>query len=95
MVRLNSCSTYLILRINEPNHSRPTNKKGVLRSEIFIAILTEKYFTRKVCVEEMRLAREAGKPIQPIVRVEDKERIGEFLEMAPADLKDLGYVAVV
>ena len=43
----------------------------------------------------MRWAREAGKPIQPIVRVEDKQRIGEFLEMAPADLKDLGYVAAV
>ena len=95
MARLNSCSTYLLLRIHEPNDSRPTKKKGVLRSEIFIAIITEKYFTRKFCVEEMRLAREAGKPIQPIVRVEDKERIGEFLEMAPADLKDLGYVAAV
>ena len=81
--------------MNRTIPDRPTKNKGVLRSEIFIAILTEKYFTRKVCVEEIRWAREAGKPIQPIVRVEDKERIEEFLEMAPADLKDLGYVAAV
>ena len=64
----------------------------MLQSEIFVAIISEKYFTRKFCVEEMRWAREAGKPIQPIIRVQDKHRIREFLEMAPADLKDLGYV---
>ena len=67
-------------------------KEGVKNSEIFIAIITAAYFTREFCIAELRWAREAGKPIQPVIRAEDKQRIGEFLDMAPADLKDIGKI---
>ena len=62
-------------------------REGVENSEIFLAIITEQYFTREFCIMELRWAREAGKPIQPVIRAEDKQRIGEFLDMAPTDLK--------
>ena len=48
------------------------------------------YFNRPFCVGELRWAREAGVPIQPVMSVEDKLRVGVFLGQAPADLKDLG-----
>ena len=52
------------------------------------------YFKREYCVDELRWARQAGVPIQPVIRREDKERIGElqFLGQPPEDLKDLGNV---
>ena len=72
--------------------SQAAMKEGVLNSDIFLAMITEQYFTRKFCIMELRWAREAGKAIQPIIRAEDKPRIGEFLDMAPEDLKDLGKI---
>ena len=47
------------------------------------------YFSRKYCMNELRWARQAGVPIQPVIRREDKEKIGEFLGQAPEDLKDI------
>ena len=48
------------------------------------------YFNRKFCVGELRWAREADVPIQPVMAAEDKTRVGVFLGQAPDDLKDLG-----
>lgn len=31
-------------------------------------------------------------PIQPVIRAEDKQKIGQFIHQAPSDLKDLGKV---
>lgn len=31
--------------------------------------------------------------IQPVVRLEDKNRIGEFLQLAPDDLKSIGSIS--
>eukprot|EP01047_Picozoa_sp_COSAG01_P024051 COSAG01_NODE_1474_length_10192_cov_7.027742_2_plen_2062_part_00 len=50
------------------------------------------YFLREYCVNELRWARAAGVPIQPVILPEDKSKVGEFLGQAPADLKDLGAV---
>jgi large subunit ribosomal protein L40e len=50
------------------------------------------YFRRPYCLSELRWARQAGIPIQPVVAAEDKTRIGEFIAQAPADLKDLASV---
>ena len=49
-------------------------------------------FERPFCLKELRWAVQAHVPIQPILRVEDKQRIGEFLAQAPDDLKYLGGV---
>ena len=50
------------------------------------------YFKRPYCCNELRWAREAGAPIQPVILADDKKRIGEFIGQAPEDLKDLGGV---
>jgi hypothetical protein len=50
------------------------------------------YFKREYCINELRWAREAGVPIQPVVSREDKKRIGEFVAQLPGDLKHLGKV---
>ncbi len=52
-------------------------------------------FSRPFCLKELRWAKAAGTYIQPIVDSTDKSRIGEFLGMAPDDLKDLGSVDFV
>ena len=77
----------------------------MVNSKAFIAVVTgpctnvdapheppeqNAYFKRWACVKELRWAREVGVPIQPVLRVEDRQRKGEFLMMAPADLQDLG-----
>ena len=48
------------------------------------------YFSRPYCVKELRWALKAEVQIQPIVRVEDKGLIGDFMRGAPDDLQILG-----
>ncbi|KAK3270961.1 hypothetical protein CYMTET_20666, partial [Cymbomonas tetramitiformis] len=74
-------------------------EEGVKNSASVIAIITDgdgqsgcAYFERPFCLKELRWAVEAGKYIQPVIRVEDKKRIGEFMEGAPKDLHFLGSV---
>ena len=50
------------------------------------------FFRRDFCLKEMRWAKSAGAAIQPVIRVEDKKRVGEFIASAPDDLKDVGEV---
>ena len=50
------------------------------------------YFKRPYCMNELRWAREASVPIQPVIRAEDKKNIGGLLSLAPEDLRDLGKV---
>jgi hypothetical protein len=44
-------------------------------------------FRREFVVKEIRWRMECGKPIQPIIRMEDKSRIGEFLSLLDKPLK--------
>ena len=50
------------------------------------------YFNRWMCQQELRWAIQYNIPIQPVIRAEDKKKIGEFIEMAPDDLKFLGGI---
>jgi hypothetical protein len=50
------------------------------------------YFQREYCVNELRWARQAGVPVQPVIRREDKDKVGWLLGQAPPDLRDLGAV---
>jgi serine/threonine protein kinase len=47
------------------------------------------YFNRWMCIQELRWAIQYNVPIQPVVRVEDKKKIGDFIKTAPDDLKFL------
>ena len=50
------------------------------------------YFKRPYCCNELRWALEAGVPVQPVIHADDKQRVGEFLALAPPDLQYLGGV---
>ena len=82
-------------------------EEGVKNARVVIAVITgpcvnsdsprddpesNSYFRRNFCVQELRWAKEAGVPIQPVLRNEDKSQISEFLALAPDDMKDLGNV---
>ena len=47
-----------------------------------------------MCVQELRWAVQYNVPIQPVVRAEDKKKIGDFIQMAPEDLKFLGGIDI-
>ena len=53
------------------------------------------YLKRPFCLKELRWAFEKGTHVQPIVHQKDKERIGMFIKMAPADLKRIGSIDFV
>ena len=74
-----------IIAIVTGAHARPNPEDGEQPED-------NAYFKRDYCVNELRWAREAGIPIQPVVLPDDKSRIGQLLGLAPADLKDLGKV---
>ena len=79
-------------------------QEAAQNSKSVIAIVTGKYhdpdtgqleagyFEREWCLKELRWAREAEVPIQPVTRREDKDRIGEFIQLAPPDLRDLAGI---
>jgi hypothetical protein len=50
------------------------------------------YFNRWMCQQELRWAIKYNVPIQPVIRAEDKKKIGDFIKMAPDDLKFLGGI---
>ena len=50
------------------------------------------YFNRWMCQQELRWAIKYNVPIQPVIRTEDKRKIGNFIKMAPDDLKFLGGI---
>ena len=93
------------LDVRMDDRSEFAMKDGVVRSGMVLAIITgpcenptlpdddrnaNAYFARSYCTQELRWAREAGIPIQPVVSREDKCHIGDFIGAAPPDLKDIG-----
>lgn len=93
-------SVWLDVKMSKLNEA--AMKEAAQNSTAVIAIVTgveragdadgNCYFQRELCLSELRWAREAGVVIQPVVLVEDKSRIGEFLYQAPPDLRDLGTI---
>ena len=83
-------------------------EEGVKNSSCVVAIITDScvtseddpnkgpeqnaYFNRWMCIQELRWAVQYNVPIQPVVRAEDKKKIGDFIQMAPDDLKFLGSI---
>ena len=82
-------------------------KEGVINSKCLIAILTDAcvnnnkpkdppetnaYFRRNYCVQELRWAIEHFIQIQPVIRAEDKQNIGNIISQAPPDLKFLADI---
>ena len=93
-------SVWLDVRMSD--RSTRAMEEGVKNSRRFVAVVTgpcvnsdrpadppesNAYFRREYCIKELQWATEAGVPIQPIVRGEDKSRVGEFLGQLEAPLK--------
>ncbi|KAK3252536.1 hypothetical protein CYMTET_38170 [Cymbomonas tetramitiformis] len=74
-------------------------EEGVRNSSTLIAVISDgngvkgnSYFERAYCLKELRWATDSNICIQPVVRAEDKKRIGEFVAAAPDDLKFIGSI---
>jgi len=82
------------------DRSEAAMQEAVENSSAVIAVISgntpgamgNAYFERNFCLKELRWAKQAGTRIQPVVDVADKNRIGEFLAVAPEDLKDIGSI---
>ena len=77
-------------------------KEAVENSGFVIAIITDggddpshAYFARPFCLAELRWAVNAGRYVQPVIDMKDKEKIGQLLQSAPDDLRGLGMVDFV
>ena len=84
------------------NKSEEAMQEAVENSHAVLAVMTgngpddeDAYLSRPFCLKEVRWAFEKGTHVQPIVHQKDKERIGEFIQMAPADLKRIGSIDFV
>ena len=82
--------------------SEEAMQEAVENSHAVLAVMTGDgpddegaYLNRPFCLKELRWAFEKGTHVQPVVHQKDKERIGEFIEMAPADLKRIGSIDFV
>jgi len=93
-------SVWFDVRMNDK--SEAAMEEGVKNSQYFVAVISgscvnndrpnddpvgNAYFRRPYCIKELRWAQEAGKFIQPILRIDDKLKIGEFLGLLDAPLK--------
>ena len=79
-------------------------KEAVENSMVVLAVITggspkldddNAYLKRDFCVSELRWAFNAQKHVQPVVRMDDKDNIGAFIKMAPADLQHIGNIDFV
>ena len=84
------------------NKSVEAMQEAVENSHAVLAVMTGDgpndegaYLNRPFCLKELRWAFEKGTHVQPVVHLEDKKCIGEFIEMAPADLKRIGSIDFV
>ena len=82
--------------------SEAAMQEAVENSHAVLAVITgdgpgdeNAYLNRPFCLKELRWAFEKGTHVQPVVHLKDKERIGEFIKMAPADLKRIGSIDFV
>ena len=88
--------------VSMSDKSTAAMKEGVQNSKYFVAVISgpcvnndrpnddpvgNASFRREYCIKELRWAQEAGKFIQPILRLEDKGNIGNFLGLLDAPLK--------
>ena len=77
-------------------------QEAIENSHAVLAVMTgdgpddeNAYLNRPFCLKDLRWAFEKGTHVQPVVHQRDKERIGEFINMAPADLKRIGSIDFV
>ena len=92
------------LDVTMTDMSEAAMKEAVENSMVVLAVITggspkldddNAYLKRDFCVSELRWAFNAQKHVQPVVRMDDKDNIGSFIKMAPADLQHIGNIDFV
>ena len=92
------------LDTHKKDKSEAAMEEAVKNSMVVLAVITQgtpnphddnAYLKRPFCLSELRWAFEADKHVQPIVHMDDKKTIGEFINMAPTDLKRIGQLDFV
>ncbi|KAL1526832.1 hypothetical protein AB1Y20_015524 [Prymnesium parvum] len=72
--------------VKMPQRDVAAMEDGVRRCKCFIAIITDSgeatYFSREACRQEIRWALEAGKRIVPVIAIDDKKRVADFIKEA-------------
>ena len=82
--------------------SEEAMQEAVENSHVVLAVITGDgpddegaYLKRPYCLQELRWAFAKGTHVQPVVHLRDKERIGDYIRMAPADLKRIASIDFV
>jgi len=83
--------------------SEAAMEEAVVNSKCVIALITEgpgpddAYLSRPFCLQELRWAKASEMTrLQPVVSMDDKKKIGQFLAAAPDDLrKEIGGIEFV
>ena len=75
------------LDVNMPDRSVVGMEKGVKEANFCIAIISENYFSAKFCLSELQWAQEYGVPVVPVLNMDDKKRVSEFMNICPGDFK--------
>ena len=89
------------LDVKKKNKSEAAMEEAVKNSMVVLAVITggkddeSAYLNRPFCQSELRWAFKADKHLQPIVHMDDKKKIGEFIDMAPNDLQRIGKIDFV
>ena len=89
------------LDVHKRDKSEAAMEEAVKNSMVVLAVITggkddaNAYLKRPFCLSELRWAFDADKHLQPIVHMDDKKKIGEFIDMAPDDLKRIGKIDFV
>jgi hypothetical protein len=83
------------LDVKMPKMDMEAMQDGVKGSKCVLAIITggdennHRYFQRPMCVQELKWAIEAGKPIVPVVAAADKPKVGDYIAEGKAKGIDL------
>ena len=67
-------------------------QEGVRNSSTFLAIVSEKYFTRPFCIKELEWAIKFEKGIVVVIDVGLKSKIGDLLQLCPQNLRTIGSI---
>ena len=91
-----------LAQVEMNDKSEEAMQEAVENSHAVLAVMTgdgegdeNAYLSRDFCLKELRWAFNKGTHVQPVVHLKDKERIGEFIKMAPDDLKRIGSIDFV
>ena len=92
-MHVHGLSVWLDVKMGE--RDMDSMERGIRKARKVLIFITESYFKRDCCVQELRWARDMGKELVVCIDVKDKDRIREFVNSAPDDLKCIGSINMI